>query len=426
MGAKDYIDMVRDVFSNKNIIAISFTTSLFSLVGGWYPFWAKYMQENLGATPTIIGLLSMIRTSENLIFQLPGGILADKYGRKKIIIIGTFLRTFSPIIYFIAPSWEWLIPATILDGMTSLYMPAFTAIVADSLPSRRRGAGYGAYNMITSLPNIVSPLIAGYVMEMYGYRDGIRIFLAASVIVNLIVTYIRWLLLKETLDIDPKEKSIMPSRAIFTELPRTIKIMTIVAIIGSFSGRLVWDFANLYALDVIKITPSQLGLMTSVVFGISAILALPGGMLSDKYGRKNNIMLGRLVSPISQGLVTYVNTYETYFAVRIFNGAAVALGGSGMEAGGPSWNALISDIVPPEKRATVMGTIGTLTAIVASPSSFIGGWLWQNISPQSPFHLSMIIGLISAGIFWFGVKEPTKEEKLGAIEKEEKNNLREK
>jgi MFS family permease len=423
LGSRDYVEMIRDVFSNKNIIAISMTTSLFSLVGGWYPFWAKYMQESLGATPTIIGLLSMIRTSENLIFQMPGGLLADKYGRKKIIIIGTFLRTFSPIIYFFAPSWEWLIPATVLDGMTSLYMPAFTAIVADSLPSRRRGAGYGAYNMITSLPNIISPLIAGYIMEMYGYRDGIRIFLVASVIVNLIVTYIRWRILTETLDVNTKGKSIMPSRAMFTELPKTIKVMTVVAIIGSFSSRLVMDFANLYALDVIKVTPSQLGLMTSVVFGISAILALPGGMLSDKYGRKNNIMLGRLTSPISQGLVTYVNSYESYFAIRIFNGAAVALGGSGMEAGGPSWNALISDIVPSEKRATVMGTIGTLTAVVASPSSFLGGWLWQNINPQAPFTLSMVVGLISAAIFWFGVKEPTNEEKLGAIEKIEKDRL---
>ncbi|MBM3292710.1 MFS transporter [Candidatus Bathyarchaeota archaeon] len=153
---------------------------------------------------------------------------------------------------------------------------------------------------------------------------------------------------------------------------------------------------------------------------MTTLLALPGGMLSDKYGRKNNIMLGRLVSPISQGIVTFANSYESYFAIRVFNGAAVALGGSGMEAGGPSWNALISDIVPPDKRATVMGTMGTLTAVVASPSSYIGGWLWQNISPQAPFHVSMIIGLFSAAIFWIGVKEPTNEEKIGAIERVER------
>jgi MFS family permease len=84
-----------------------------------------------------------------------------------------------------------------------------------------------------------------------------------------------------------------------------------------------------------------------------------------------------------------------------------------MEAGGPSWNALIADIVPPAKRATVMGSIGTLTAVVAAPGSVLGGYLWDTVSPQLPFQLSMAVGLVSAAIFWLRVKEPTAEEKLG-------------
>lgn len=171
------------------------------------------------------------------------------------------------------------------------------------------------------------------------------------------------------------------------------------------------DFTNLYALNVLDISPSELGLITAVVSGISAVLALPGGMLSDRHGRKNNIMLGRAVAPISQGLVSISTGFQDYFAIRVFNGAAIAIGGSGMEAGGPSWNALIADILPPEKRATVFGTIGTLTAVVASPSSILGGWLWQNISPQLPFQVSMLVGLVSAAIFWVGVKEPNKNDK---------------
>lgn len=276
MGVRDYAGMVKEVFSNRNILAISLTTSIFSLTGGWSPFWAKYMQENLGATMVIIGIFSMISSAENLIFQLPGGMLADRFGRKKIIIYGTFLRTFSPIIYYAAPSWEWLIPATFLNGMTSLYMPAFTAIVADSLPGKRRGAGYGAYSMITSLPNMVSPLIGGYVMEAYGYRDGVRMFLAVSVVVNLLVTAMRWRILEETVDSIPKSKemSLLPRRAIFSDLPKSIRVMSIVAIIGSFSSRLIMDFTNLYALDILNISPSQLGLITCLVSGLSAMLAL--------------------------------------------------------------------------------------------------------------------------------------------------------
>jgi MFS family permease len=219
---------------------------------------------------------------------------------------------------------------------------------------------------------------------------------------------VRQIILKETIESKEKveRRSLVPSKQMFYDFPQTIKVMIVVAIIGSFSSRLIFDLINLYALEVLALSPSQLGLINTAVGATSTLLALPGGMLSDRYGRKNNIMLGRTVSPISQGLVTLATGFNSYFVVRVFNAAGIAIGGSGMEAGGPSWNALIADIVPPEKRATVLGAIGTLTAVVAAPGSIIGGWLWDNVSPQVPFQLSMVIGLISAALFWVKVKEP--------------------
>ncbi len=416
MGAREYWGMVRDVFSNRNILAISLTTSLWSLVQqGWNPFWPKYMLDNLGASVTIIGLITAITTAERLLFQLPGGILADRYGRKKIIVYGTLIRTLSPLIYFLAPTWEWIIPAALINGMASLYMPAFSAIVADSLPEKRRGAGYGAYNTITNIPMMIGPLIGGMAIEAYGYEFGVKLFLALQVVVGLIMTVVRHMILHETIEsrhVDSKTP-LVPTGKMFREFPETIKVMIVVAIIGSFSSRLVSDLINLYALEVLRLSPSQLGLINTAVGATSTLLALPGGMMSDRYGRRNNIMLGRTVSPISQGLVTLAGGFNAYFAVRVFNAAGIAVGGSGMEAGGPSWNALIADIVPPEKRATVLGTIGTLTAVVAAPGSVLGGYLWDTMSPQLPFQLSMVVGLISAALFWLKVREPTADEKLG-------------
>lgn len=422
MGAREYYGMVRDVFSNRNILAISLTTTLWSLVQqGWNPFWPKYLKDHLGASVTIIGMFSMISTAENLLFQLPGGVLADRYGRRRIIVAGTFLRTFSPLIYFLAASWEWIIPAAIINGMASLYMPAFTAIVADSMPERRRGAGYGAYNMITSLPQIFSPLIGGVVMDRYGYYYGIRMFLVCQVVASLVMTTIRYLTIKETMERAGGEgTTLRPSIQTFREFPRPIVVMMAVSVFGSFSARLVMDFTNLYALEVVRLTNTQLGFVTTMVGSISALLALPGGMLSDRYGRKNNIMLSRTVSPITQYLMTVTSSFDAYALVRAFNGVGLALGGGGMYTGGPSWNALIADIVPQEKRATVIGTMGTVTALMGAPSSILGGWLWQTFSPQLPFQISMFVGLIGAAIFWVGVKEPSPEEKLGAIEERER------
>ena len=70
-------------------------------------------------------------------------------------------------------------------------MPAFNAIIADSLPETERGAGYGAYRMITSTPRIFSPIIGGIIMDSFGYLEGVRIFLFVSLVVNVIVTLVR-------------------------------------------------------------------------------------------------------------------------------------------------------------------------------------------------------------------------------------------
>lgn len=73
---------------------------------------------------------------------------------------------------------------------------------------------------------------------------------------------------------------------------------------------------------------------------------------------------------------------------------------------------LVADLVPREKRATVMGTIGTLTGIISAPASLLGSYLWTNINPAFPFRVASVIGLISVVIFQLGVKEEKKESKL--------------
>jgi MFS family permease len=406
----EYYSMFRDVFSNKNIMAISISVALWGMMGqGYGPFWALYLKDYMGASVTNIGIFSMINTAQSLLFQLPGGLIADRYGRRKLILAGTVFRTFGPVIYFLAPRWEWVIPGAIVAGMTSLYMPAFNALIAESLPSERRGSGYGVYNTITRIPNIVAPLMGGIFVDRYGLYEGVRMFLLLQVGASIVGIIIRYRNLTETIVHKTSERPpIIPTAKTFKELPRPIFIMIIVSIIGSFSGRLVQDYINLYALDILKITPTHLGIITSIAGLIQMALTLPSGMLSDKYGRKNNIMVSRVVAPVTQYFMATVTGFTPYLLVRALNGVGIAFGGGGVQAGGSAWNALVADIVPSEKRATVNGVIGTLTAVVAAPSSVLGGWLWETFYPQLPFQLSAVIGVVAAAIFWLGVQEPEK------------------
>ena len=87
-------------------------------------------------------------------------------------------------------------------------------------------------------------------------------------------------------------------------------------------------------------------------------------------------MISRITTPISLGLIPFAYNYPTYFGARILNNIGASFGGGGRgTAGGPAWNAMIMDMVPIEKRGTVMGTIGTLTGIVGIPAPILGSYL---------------------------------------------------
>ena len=429
MSNKSPIDVIKDVFSSRNILTIAVTTSMITLCDmGWRPFWPLYLNEVLGASVWAISFLSMLSQSERLLFQLPGGVLADRFGRRKIIVYGTALRIFTPMLFLWAKDWVTVIPALVLNGVTSIYMPAFNAIIADSLPDDERGAGYGAYRMITSTPRIFSPVIGGFLFERMGPEQGFRLFMYLSIIVNAIVTYARHRIITETLfdeeELQQRASSRPPVKEQIKEtmtLGKTVWIMILVAVISAFAARMVFDLAALYARDIIGLSYSQLGIVTTVGGIITSILAMPGGMLSDRIGRKPVISLSRLLTPISMLGITLSKGFYHYLIAYGTNALSEALGGGGRmgSAGGPAWQALVADLVPKEKRATVMGTIGTITGTIAAPASLAGSWLWNNLGPVWPFRASFVAGLIAVSIFWIGVKEPPRRQYVEIIDQEE-------
>ena len=71
---------------------------------------------------------------------------------------------------------------------------------------------------------------------------------------------------------------------------------------------------------------------------------------------------------------------------------------------------MTADLVLKEKRGTVMAIMGTLSDLVATPSSWILGYQWDTISPKTPFYITLVLGLIGTAMFYFGVKEPNRSD----------------
>lgn len=414
--------ILKQVFSNRNVITISSTNMLYNVFNGlWELWWSLYLVEVLNTPYIIVGLLAMIQNTSRILFQLPGGIVADRIGRKKVIVYGTTLRVIAPIFLFTARSWHWVIPGMVLNAVASLYSPAFNAIIAESLPQESRGAAFGAYRMMTSIPQIFMPVVSGYYLEVMGMAQGVRVGLMMFAGAAAIAVVVRALLLTETLDTGEGKEADAPDPfkdqgegvlAAFRRQSRVIYAMLIAAIISSFASRMTWSFLSIYAHNVIGLNPAQYGMLQSVAMGISVPLYLISGMIADRFGRVPCILLARSLGPFDSLSLLLFRDFRQLVAAYGVIGFAGGLGGgrirTGGYMGGPAWQALVADIVPSRDRGKVMGLMGTLTGIIDIPSSYIGGYVYE-YNPDFLLALGAGLEVLAIPIILLFVKEPKKE-----------------
>ena len=175
---------LKTAFSNRNILVLSISVSFLMLSFSLYQsFWPLYLLEQ-GLNVELVALLSVIGMSSRLLAQLPGGILADRLGRKKALLIASPLFVIQPLIYMFATSWEHFVIGQIFGASLSLATPAYNAVVLESLPKGQRGLGYGAFRMVLNVTRIFAG-IGGVVIDMVGIIQGINLFLIVQIIVSV-------------------------------------------------------------------------------------------------------------------------------------------------------------------------------------------------------------------------------------------------
>jgi MFS family permease len=132
--------------------------------------------------------------------------------------------------------------------------------------------------------------------------------------------------------------------------------------------------------------------------------------LADRFGRKPLITVSKVLGPIATIGFTLVNNFWGLTFFRSLGGVAMGFGGMVWgPMGGPVWQAVVADCTAPEERGRIMGLMGSIASIVSTPASWIGGYLYDNVSPKLPFQLSFVLETMSTAIFITLFKEPRTE-----------------
>ncbi|MCW4049742.1 MAG: MFS transporter [Candidatus Bathyarchaeota archaeon] len=367
--------------------------------------------EALGATTTTIGMIGAAQSLAGAFVQIPGGYLADKYGRKWLISSMTFVAALSRIFFVYAPSWEWILLGGVISGLAGIYQPALNAIIADSLPREKRGMGFSIINLITSVSTTPAPLLAGYLFTLQGLVPSMR-FTYKLVMIGFFIAALLRTRLTETVEEPTKinvgemlseyPTSLRESINVWSLVPRSAFILFLVNIIMNFTSGLfvpVLAFYIIRDLGIGEIPYSYI--MTALPVSMIA-LALPAGKLIDKVGKKKPLMAAFVLWAVAIILLVYGNFYRLILSM-VMVGLLMVMANSSMSA-------LFADLVPREHRGKVNGSRGFFSMIAGSFGAIMGGWMYEAVSHQAPFLIEVLLVIPPILMVYFWVEEPEKEE----------------
>ena len=428
-----FAENLKDQFSfvkgNYLVLIVSWILMDFAgeLPGTYY---SDYVIQ-LGGSATIIGVISLVSMLCLASVQFPGGYLADKYGRRWLVSSLTFGVALSYVFYAAAPSWHFILLGAAMQNLCLLYQPALMATMADSLPPEKRGMGFSLLNLIMSVSTTPAPVVALFLVSTYGSEMGMRIAYAIVVLFFLAAATVR---LKLTESMREAEKvnlrdilhsypeSLKQGTSVWRAVPRSTLFLFFATIIMRVSFAMVMGLFLVYAFYVLQIggapqpqiylpemdpalqqARTLWGYVMIALFLAMIVLSFPVGKLLDKAGRKIPLIISGLLVIPSTLLFIYGN-YTTLFIAMPLSGLAQLLGFS-------AYQSLFADLVPQAQRGKVTGSMHFFTYIFMALGGLIGGLLYDNISPQTPFLLMIILIVPSILITVFRIKEPKPEER---------------
>lgn len=392
---------------------VSFLTDISSEM--LVPIVPQFLRFVVGAPTEIIGAIEGIAESTASVLRVYAGYLADKFGRPKLLtVIGYGLSAVSKPFYIMATTWQNILAIRFADRFgKGIRSAPRDVLIADTTEPESRGRAFGFHRAMDTAGATLGPLIVvllvwlaiGRVLpealgKQYKFVYNL-VFIAAAV-----PAVLGWMVLVAFVPEQKHEEAAKKPEIKLSALDRRFKVF--LAIITLFAiGNSSDAFLVLRATS--KISEGGVGmpflsfLWVYVCFnGLSALIALRSGILSDRIGRRPIIIAGWLVFAAVYFAMARVSTPLSVWVWFIIYGAYY-----GMTDG--MLRAYAVDLAPAHLRGTAVGAYFTFTGVALLPASLIAGFLWDRVGPSAPFYYGAATSLASAILLAVLIKPRTED-----------------
>ena len=385
---------VREAPAGKRNLLVAFSIAHFahhvtnSLLSALLPF----IRDAFGLSYLEAGFAVTAYTIASGVTNAPWGILADRVGARRVIVLGLVLIGVSSVaiggsnVY-----WQLLLALGVMGIASGSYHAPASAIIAETFSRARRGVAMGTHTTAGHLSFFAAPLLAGTLAATGTWRLPYVAFAAAPILCAI--------LLWRVAPAGSRSKERHDWLATFSDIAavaRRIGGLVSLSILFQVLLSAALAFLSLYLVDARGISPP----IAAALFGVPQLAGLVGaplaGTLSDRYGRRVVLLLGLAITgPAAYALVSVPN--ELVFLPLLALGLSLSVRATTTEV-------LIVDNTPPARRSTVLGTYYLVNQPVGGIAAPIFGAVAGGIGLDAAFSglaiAFIVLSVIAIAFAW--------------------------
>ncbi|MGG1658275.1 MFS transporter [Brevibacillus sp. NRS-1366] len=294
------------------------------------------------------------------------GSLADRYGRKLMMIRAGFCLVLIYFLYYLVTDPYVFLGVRMLEGLLAGFVPSAIALVATNTPEEHAGYALGIMATSGATGGIVGPLIGGVVSHLWGNREA---FLFSSLLV-LVAALIATFLVREV-RVTLKQRSSVRDDLRLAMLNRPFMIVLGLSMMVTVSVMLLEPLLTVYVLQL-GASEQDASLSSGIIFsamGIATVLAAPRwGRVGGKIGYTKILFFGLLGGGIGSVLQFFFTNLYGFGILRFLYGLFFA-------AVYPAINALIVKVIEPDFRGRAFGLNQSAMQFANMIGPLLGGFL---------------------------------------------------
>ncbi len=401
----------------RNLIVLCFAQTLTMLGFSIYTPFIPYYVQDLGVKDLTQATAWMAffdggSAAAMMVFAPIWGTLADRYGRKMMLVRATAAGATLAFLMGMAHSPVQLVILRILQGVFCGTVAAANTLVATETPDEHLGQSLGVLQTMQFVGQAVGPLVGGVLADVLGYRTVFPISSALMATATISVVFLvheqrvaraaQGTRAARQAGGVPARRSLAARFAVAAASGNAVALMVALAC-NSFAIAVLSPVLSLYVQSLNK-DATNLSTLAGAILSASAftssVSSLFLGRLGDRYGRKKVLLicvLGATAIFAPQALVT---SPMQLLALRAIQG--VAMGGII-----PTANALLAQSTSADRRGTVFGLAASAQAGGRALGPMLGAGVANTWGLASSFWVTAgIFGLISAMIAGFVKAQP--------------------